>query len=374
MRKRGFDNMMRALSNEGDIRRAAAQLRAEIENHSDRQLKVTWGFPNGDRQTLDSCVLRGIKNDIYVGFGALRPNVVSHIFKLVDRGSDPTDAFYPNAEVNVSVLGKRGVAGMLAADGADTWLCHSAMFNAFRTKIAREKSLIFFRDFVVSVIDGDREREIIPVVALGSSTFVADIEAFVLRVLDLKDQFKTGGELPETDDREKRGATEALANKDPWRWNDGDEFEGTKTAGNRDEVTYEYRHGPLCNRLKSALEDWIKVRTRSEPFIARRTVNIDSAIVGQDMRARVIFEVKTSGSLGGELYKAIGQLLHYRRKRGTPDTHLVLTLPGEVDGTANDTMDFFNELGIFVIYETKPGIFKAPDGTALEACLNGLLG
>jgi hypothetical protein len=366
--------MMRALSNEGDIRRAVAQLRAEIENHSDRQLKVTWGFPNGDRQTLDSCVLRGIKNDIYVGFGALRPNVVSHIFKLVDRGSDPTDAFYPNAEVNVSVLGKRGVAGMLAANGADTWLCHRAMFNAFRTKIAREKSLIFFRNFVVSVIDGDREREIIPIVALGSSTFVADIETFVLRVLDLKDQFKTGGELPETDDREKRGATEALANKDPWRWNDGDEFEGTKTAGNRDEVTYEYRHGPLCNRLKSALEDWIKVRTRSEPFIARRTVNIDSAIVGQDMRARVIFEVKTSGSLGGELYKAIGQLLHYRRKRGTPDTHLVLTLPGEVDGTANDTMDFFNELGIFVIYETKPGIFKASDGTTLEACLNGLLG
>lgn len=364
---------MRALSNEREIRRAAAQLRAEIESHSDRQLKVTWGFPNGDRQTLDSCVLRGIKNDIYVGFGTLRPNVVSHIFKLVDRGSDPTDAFYPNAEVNVSVLGKRGVAGMLAANGTDTWLCHSAMFNAFRTKITREKSLTFFHDFVVSVIDGDREREIIPVVALGSSTFVADIEAFVLRVLDLKDQFKAGSELTETAYREHR-ATEAPPNNDPWKWNDGDEFEGMKTTGNRDGVTYEYRHGPLCNRLKSALEDWIKVRTHSEPLIVRRTVNIDSAIVGQDMRARVIFEVKTSGSLGGELYKAIGQLLHYRRKRGTPNTHLVLTLPGELDGAANDTINFFNELGIHVIYETKPGTFKVSDGTTLEAHLNGLLG
>ncbi|ARP85266.1 hypothetical protein [Bordetella genomosp. 9] len=366
--------MMRALSNEGDIRRAAAQLRAEIESHSYRELKVTWGFPNGDRQTLDSCILRGIRNDIYVGFGVLRPNVVSHIFKLVDHGSDPTDAFYPNAEVNVSLLGKRGVAGMLAADGSDTWLCHSAMFNAFRTKIAREKSLTFFRDFVVSVVDGERQREVIPVVALGSSTFVADIEAFVLRVLDLKDQFKTGGELTEKAKRDEDKAAEAPKNEDPWRWNDGDEFEGMKTAGNRDGVTYEYRHGPLCNRLKSALEDWIKLRTRREPLIARRTVNIDSAIVGHDMRARVIFEVKTSGSLGGELYKAIGQLLHYRRKRGTPDTHLVLTLPGEVDGTANDTIDFFNELGIYVIYETEPGIFKASDGTTLEARLDGLLG
>ncbi|WP_315137558.1 hypothetical protein [Achromobacter marplatensis] len=365
--------MMRALSNEGDIRRAAAQLRAEIENHSYQELKVTWGFPNGDRQTLDSCILRGIRKDIYVGFGVLRPNVVSHIFKLVDHGSEPTDAFYPNAEVNVSLLGKRGVAGILAANGIDTWLCHSAMFNAFRAKIARETSLTFFRDFVASVVDGEREREVIPVVALGSSTFVADIEAFVSRVLDLKGQFKTGEPTGKATGADPK-ASETPRNENPWRWNDGDEFEGMKTAGNRDGVTYEYRHGPLCNRLKSALEDWIKVRTRSEPFVARRTVNIDSAIVGQDMRARVIFEVKTSGSLGGELYKAIGQLLHYRRKRGTPDARLVLTLPGEVAGTANDAMDLFNDLGIHVIYETKPGIFEASDGTTLEARLDELLG
>ena len=257
---------------------------------------------------------------------------------------------------------------MAPTHGCATGRCLTHSARKLRAKVAN-----FFRDFVVPVVDGDEEREIIPVVALDSSTFVADIEAFVLRVLDLKDQFKAGDELTATANLEKHEATKTAADEDPWRWNDGEEFEGTKTTGDRGDIAYEYRHGPLCNRLKDALEDWIKARTDSEQFIARRTVNIDSAIVGQDMRARIIFEVKTSGSLGGQLYKAIGQLLHYRRKRGTPDTHLVLALPGEVNGTANDAISLFNELGIYVIYEAEPGIFKASDGTTMESFLSQLL-
>lgn len=309
---------MRRLNNEKEIRAAAARLRYEIEKSSYRHWEVTWGFPNGHRHSRDTCVLRGPKHDIYIGFGALEEDTIAHAIKLVEHGSDPTDAFHPNVEVNISAIGRRGTAGVLAADENNVWLCHSAMFNVFRTRIAREKSLTFFRDFVVPILDDDATREIIPVVVLDSPTFVADLEAFVLRVLDLKEHFKAGDVISSPSEAESANSRSHV-DVDPWRWNDGDEFEGTKTIATRNSVTYEYLHGPVCNRLKNALLDWVSGKELADKLTIRRTVNIDAAIVGANNRARVIFEVKTSSSLGDQLYKAIGQLFHYRHKRGDVD-------------------------------------------------------
>jgi hypothetical protein len=364
---------MHALNEENEIRRAAVRLRQVLEDRSHRRFKVTWGFPNGDRHELDSCVLRGLKHDIYVGFSDAKPGVIGHIFKLVEHESDPTDAFYPNAEVNVSLAGTRRVAGIFSASETDVWLCHTALFNTLRKRIPRAKSLTYFRDFLVSVVDGNEEREIIPVLAFGSSTLSEDIEAFVLRVLELKERFKGGETTAIQSDSEGAPGKAGAAPSDPWSWDDGAEFEGTKASGNRDDVTYEYRHGPLCNRLSIALEAWVISAGQQTRLVVRRTINIDSALVGADKLARVIFEVKTAASLSDQLYKAIGQLLYYRRKRGMPDTHLVLVLPGAERGCAASVEAFLSDVGIHVVYEVQPGRFETSGRIPLEDCLHSLL-
>jgi len=357
---------MQAISDTRGIEVAAATLRAEIAKRAYRELTVTWGFPSGKRIPIESFVLRGLDHDIYVGIGEER-GALSHHFKLVEHGSEPTPAFYPNAEINLSHTGSPGVAGVMVTDGEQTLLCHRGLFNLYRGRIPRAKSLAFFNEYLVKITDGKAYRDVIPVVALGSDTFVADLESFVLRVIALKDKFKTGDEVPEADagNIAPDTAPEDAPTEDPWRWNDGEEFEGTKSQDERAAVSYEYRHGPLCNRLAKALSSWANDR-----YAVRRTMNIDCALVDSKGLARVIFEVKTSDSLSEQLYKAVGQLLHYREKRGTRETVLVLVLPGEVKATASNAVSFFSGLGIHVLFEALPGSFQLDDGQLLEGLLN----
>jgi hypothetical protein len=211
----------------------------------------------------------------------------------------------------------------------------------------------------VPIQAGKGEHSVLPVVALDSATFVDDIEDFVERVLSFKDYFKADSATAGT----KRLA-QLEGGAQMWPWNDSAEFEGVKSLGARAPVSYEYLHGPLCNRLSTTLREWARER-----FEVRSTKNIDSAIVGKGGIARAIFEVKTSGSLSDQLYKAVGQLLHYRWKRGDEATLLSLVLPGEVQGEAGHAGIFLRAQGIHVVYETAPNRYALADGTALEVFL-----
>jgi hypothetical protein len=234
------------------------------------------------------------------------------------------------------------------------------MFNAYRGRIKEEDALEYVGNRAV-VLQADKgERRALPVVALDSPNFIDDLEGFVERVLALKEYFKTG---LETGDTTRLTRSESRAQM--WPWNDTAEFEGIKSLDARGPVSYEYLHGPLCNRLSTALRAWTRDR-----FDVRSTKNIDSAIVGSGGIARAIFEVKTSGSLSEQLYKAVGQLLHYSWKRGNEDTLLCLILPGEVKAEASHASIFLATQGIHVAYESAPGLYALGDGTALEAFLD----
>jgi len=351
---------MKAIRDVAGIKSANTRLRAEIRRLAADELQVVWGFPNGARITLESYILRAPTYDIYVGLGETRENYSSHVFRIVRHGEAPTPAFHPNVEVNVSKVGSARGAGVYVSNSGQLWLCHRGRINAFRGPIETETALAYFAQFLVPVLDGDRWRDIIPVAALGSNTFVADLEAFIVRVIELKQQYKSGyGGLDAVDDDEKE------KEDDTWPWNDGKEFEGSKTIAGRDGGAYEYRHGPLCNRLSDTLKAWT-----ASPYGVRRTMNIDSAVVGEDGVARAIFEVKTSASLSDQVYKAVGQLLYYRRKRGNAETLLALVLPGEGKACADSTVVFMRELGFHVFFEQGPGHFCTAEGVAMESVLS----
>lgn len=354
--------MLSQIVDAGQLRASTEKLRAVLRSRAYREQKVVWGTPSGRRDQFDTFVLRARSHDIYVGIGdgIARPGTYSHLFRLVEHHAEPTPAFPPNAEVNVSMTGGSAVGGLFATEGERLFLCRRAMFNAYRGKIKEEDALEFLGDHAVRLQAGKRERKVLPVVALDSPTFVDDLEAFVQRVVSVKDHFKTGVDTAST-----AVLVQTESSVDLWPWNDSAEFEGIKSLDARAPVSYEYLHGPLCNRLSTALREWARQR-----FDVRSTKNIDSAVVGKSGIARAIFEVKTSSSLSEQLYKAVGQLLHYQWKRGDEDTLLCLVLPREVIGEAGHANIFLGAQGIHVVYETAPNRYTLADGTPLEVFLD----
>jgi hypothetical protein len=353
--------MLSQIVNASQLRASAEKLRVALRHYAHREQNVVWGTPSGRRDQFATFVLRAGSHDIYVGIGdgIARPGTYSHLFRLVEHQAEPTPAFSPDAEVNVSMTGGQAVGGLFAIEGGRLFLCRRAMFNAYRGRIKEEEALEFFGDHTVLIQAEKGERRVLPVVALDSANFVDDLEDFVERVISFKDYFK------DSDTASATGLAQSESRPKLWPWNDSAEFEGIKSLDARAPVSYESLHGPLCNRFSTTLRAWARER-----FKVCSTKNIDSAIVGKDGIARAIFEVKTSGSLSDQLYKAVGQLLHYRWKRGNEDTLLSLVLPVEVTGEASHASIFLGAQGIHVVYEMAPNRYALADGTALEVFLD----
>jgi hypothetical protein len=345
-----------------DLQSAAENLRIALRKHAYRQQKVVWGTPSGRRDEFETYVLRAKSHDIYVGIhnDGPRQGTYAHLFRLVEHNAEATPNFAPNAEINVSKTGRNSAGGLFAMENGRIVLCRRATFSAYRRKLKEVDALAFFGSYAVPVRSGRKEFKALPVAALDSPTFIRDLEEFVQQAIALKENFNTAA--PATGNGASAGTDNA---ENRWPWHDSEEFEGIKTVDARGAVSYEYLHGPLCNRLSVTLEAWAKQR-----YLVRRTQNIDTAIVGADGFAKVIFEVKTSGSLSDQLYKAIGQLFHYRWKRGDEDTILCLVLPGEVACDAKRATAFLTTRGIHVFYETAPGEYSLADGVTLGAFLD----
>lgn len=47
-------------------------------------------------------------------------------------------------------------------------------------------------------------------------------------------------------------------------------------------------------------------------------------------QAEVIFEIKTSANFGSQIFKAIGQLLVYKKRYGSKKCRMVLVVPKEI--------------------------------------------
>ncbi|MFM0239879.1 hypothetical protein [Paraburkholderia phytofirmans] len=357
--------MLIEISAASQVSDAAQKLRDKVRGLADRRHDKAWSTPGGNRAVHETYVLRGREHDIYVGIheDGSRVDTYAHLFLLLEHGAKPASTLSPNAEINVSKSGSKGPGGVFAVDGDAIVVCRRPTFNSFRGKIRKLDTLGFLGSLAIPIRSGKQEEKVLPVVSLDSPTFIDDIETFVLRALAIKEHFKSAGVkdrgVPPVD-------VDRIAEK--WPWNDNSEFEGVKTLDVRPSVSYEYSHGPLCNRLSKTLRGWA-----TERFHVRGTQNIDTAIVGSDGLAKVIFEVKTSGSLSEQLYKAIGQLFHYRSKRGDDGTILCLVLPGEVKPDAKHANVFFETLGIHVFYESSPGEYELSDGSPLGGFLDEAL-
>jgi len=338
---------MRVLETRDENLKVIEIFRARLEKIAFKSEGMEWAFPNGDRAIHPTYSISTHLGDIQVGVPSSRDEKVTHYIRFANMEG----AISPDVEINIPLEHNRKFSGLYAQSGREYWLCSRGSFTSFRGSIKREFTFPYFDKWLVSVLDKDKTAKVIPVCSLASPTIADDIATFVAAVQELKGRYK------DTDNKNEPVASIVPpANIHGWR--EGEEFEGLKIVGERQEVVYEYLHGPLCNQLKSFLE---KLTESNPTLIVSKNTHVDVALVDKvsDM-AEAIFEVKTSALPSDQIYSAVGQLLYYRFRYGGEHTKLYLVLPKSCKSI--QTEEFIGTLDITLLYG-ESGEFNFVNGT-----------
>lgn len=340
--------MREILTKDTEIKKSISKFRSILANKATERKKREWTFPNGERDKFQTFSLLTTEGTLFVGIHDRWNNRVPHLFCLEREGR----ALSPDVELNIPLGIDRSVSGVYLRDTKDVWLCTRGGFTSFRGKIKREVAFKHFEKWLVDVSDDGKYARVIPVASLSSPTMVEDIAQFVQAVISLKEDLKRSG-----------GDAISIS-----AWADWDEFEGEKTGSGGGTIdSYEYIHGPLCNRLSAWLKKWNNDKTLK----IRRNKNIDAAIVKSE-KAVAIFEVKTIASLSEQLYTAVGQLFYYKHKYGTDNCALYLVLPATAIEQGFKIGGFLADIGICTIVE-RGSDFETIGGKPLFKVLNQLM-
>lgn len=344
---------MRILSSSQAVADAVRAFRKRVEEAAAEEAMLEWGFPNGERVTYPTYTLNSRDGQIQLGLPASWQSTVPHLIRFVKNQGPPS----PDVEINIPQELDRNVAGAYASSESDLWLCHRGIFTAFRGRIPKDRAMEHFSNWLYEVEDGGRISRVVPVAAVGSPTFSDEIATFTRRVVRLKElhkQFPAGGPADYFGTRSS--------------WFRGKEFEGAK-SGLRSAAafSYEYLHGPICNRLEEALQAVVHGR----PLKFGRNGHVDAALVNAEDVAEVLFEVKTAALPSSQIYSAVGQLSYYRHLYGTPEATLLVVLPNAC--RCSETERFLAAIGIGLLYDSYEG-FVDPSGAPLVAVMSGAAG
>jgi hypothetical protein len=344
--------MREILTQDTEIKKSISKFRKILANAATARQEREWTFPNGEKELFETFSLHTTHGTLLVGIHDRWNNRVPHLFCLEREGR----ALSPDVELNIPLSLDRSVSGAYLRDMKDVWLCTRGGFTSFRGKIKREVAFKHFDKWLVDVSDNGKDARVIPVASLSSPTMVEDLAEFVQAVISLKEDFK-------------RSSGDSISIS---AWSDWDEFEGKKAgAGGSAIDSYEYIHGPLCNRLNTWLKKWLKKRNNDVTIEVRRNKNIDEALVKSE-KAVAIFEVKTVASLSAQIYTAIGQLFYYKHRYGSDNCALFLVLPATAVAKGFKIGSFLADIGINTIVG-RGSEFKTIDGKPLSRVLNQLM-
>lgn len=349
--------MKSVITQQGELISSISAFKTKIQKISASSSKREWAFPNGEKNTCETFVVKTNLGTLLVGFPKKWNSRQAHLLSLNNRGP----ALSPDVEINIPNGLNRNVSGVYVKDGKEILICHRGRFTAYRGSIQKDYSLGFFKKWLVTVDDNHKTNELITVASLSSPSLVDDLALFVNTVSEMKDQFKSDT-ISNKDVRPKKAKAVS--------WKDGEEFEGIKSrAGNSNGCDYEYLHGPLCNSLKIFVSSELK--SRGGVLVLSNT-NVDLAIVRKSTdKALAIFEVKTAGSMSPQLYSALGQLQYYKYKYGDESTALFLVLP-EAAKTDMKSHEFFRIQGIRVVF-AEAEKFSCADGSDFATAIQSAI-
>ena len=355
---------MKIVTGNRKLKSAIRNLQVALAKEADYRGAIEWAFPSGDRATCETYAIDTPLGEMLFGIAPLWNGRQPHLFALEYDGG----TLHPDVEINISYELDRRVSGVILESSEGLHLAHRGGVTSFRGKVPRHRTLNYFSEWLQPFDDEGRDATAILITSMDSSTIGSEIAEFVSKVIELKAWLKDSAENEQYVEAE----SEQSIDDDPsTQWNGSDEFEGEKRfTPNESEVTYTYKHGPLCNLLKRRLNEILE---GSADFDAGKNKHIDIAIIDKATNKPVaVFEVKTSASLSEQLYSAYGQLAHYKYRFGTEETKQLLVLPIEVKDLFNNA-EFFQGAGIQVLFSSDEQIYAA-DGTTLDAVVASLIG
>ena len=303
------------LTEKKEITHAVRLLRERITTVFSESRKVAFAFPGGGTSSGTEYRAETTRGMLTVMIPIERQwnRRIPHLLNL-----NPSEGLHaPDVELNIPLSLDRAVSACCVQDGKDVLVCSRGKFTVFKGAIPKPQSMKFFRKWLITVADGVRQTELIPVTALSSPVLAEQLAGFVSEVKILKAQFKDGSLEKEL--------------RQPKGWRDMDEFQGRiKKAPPVENSEYEYLHGPIYQALKHYLKEMFN----GSSYLVRSNESIDLAVVQED-KAEAIFEIKTSLSFSDQLYKGIGQLLCYRTEFGSSKCKLFIVLPCSSSDTSS---------------------------------------
>ncbi|MGF1872455.1 hypothetical protein [Photobacterium indicum] len=314
---------------------ALSLFRKKLDDISYRQEELEWGFPNGDRAEYLTYSIATHLGELQVGVPESWVSRIPHLVRFAKEQGPPS----PDVELNIPTEINRRVSGLYAKSNDEIWLCSRGSFTAFRGQIKRDITLSHFDKWLCEVDDAGRQAQVIPVCSLSSPTMANEIATFTAAVQELKQLYK--------DHPDEMSSPTSTNNQPPkFPWGSSKEFEGKKNSGSKDSSEYDYIHGPLCNQLKTFLEQSI---IKNKKYKVTKNVHVDVAILNKKTGiADSIFEVKTASLPSNQIYTAVGQILYYKSLYGDPNTRLYIVVPLHCKSLI--TEEFIEGVGIQLVY------------------------
>ena len=294
---------------EREIRGAIELFRNKIQNEFSSPTERDFAFPGGD-------TAKGKQYHTQTKYGKLtvtfpdeyswNSNRIPHLLNL-----NPSEGIQsPDVELNFPLKKNRYISGCFVKKDNELWICSRGKFTSYKSAIKKEDVFSHFQKWLITVVDDEKENDIIPIASLSFPSISEQLANFVNQVKIFKNNFK-------------ENAVSKFENAHN-KWKEIEEYEGKILKNNKSSKTeYEYLHGPICNQLI----DYLKQESHNfHNFEVKSSKHVDAALINGD-RAKAIFEVKTSINLSEQIYKAIGQLFSYRIIYNSPQSQLLLIVP-----------------------------------------------
>ena len=295
----GVDQMLEVLRSREDIAAAQQKLQDQLDSLRSESVRAYVGYRGGRYEgsvrwfpELNLWHVTQVVRDgrqYWNGFGTTRPK----------EGS----SLSITCEINSPVRGiDRRIGGAFTRDDdGKFWLVHRGKIGGGRPGIGKSSFAEAYRGEWITVVDGDRSTDVVPISSLESDRLVVRVNAFVREVARIKREAVTSSPL--VDDGLFAGFTE--------------EFSGPRAKYSGSSVEASCDHGQIVNALAAEAE--------SRGMTPHSDVYRDLYTRGSQRKAVVLFEVKT-GNDRTSLYCGVGQVLLHAAALGT-DVVKVLVLP-----------------------------------------------
>ncbi|HPT71564.1 MAG TPA: hypothetical protein PLE74_04725 [Candidatus Cloacimonadota bacterium] len=170
-----------------DIRRAINEFKDQITKGAVSTKRKETHFPGGAHTVGTEYTLTCSLGKLFV---MIPDRDWGERIPLLFTLNPKTSNFTSDAEINIPLGLNRRVGGCIVEEDSAKFICNRGRFTSFKSSIPKQASLEFFKNSIISVVDGDKDANLICIADLSSPNLVEEIASFVNELKVLKGGMK----------------------------------------------------------------------------------------------------------------------------------------------------------------------------------------